>query len=167
MKRFKDINLFKKILLGLILILGLSSCTPNQSFEGSGSAYSSSEEMGSMVDSQTEGANVEEDKAYYKMEDVAAYIYFYNKLPKNYLTKKEARDLGWIPKENNLWEVTDKGVIGGDHFGNYEKTLPQGSYKEADVNYYGGARGPERLVYDKDGNIFYTRDHYETFERIY
>ena len=113
-----------------------------------------------------ESNKLDEDGAYYSMEDVSEYLIEYKKLPKNYLTKKEARDLGWEPREGNLWEVTDKGVIGGDFFGNFERQLPEGDYKEADVNYQGGRRGAERLVYDEDINVYYTKDHYKTFERI-
>lgn len=164
LKKFKIIN---KIILVMLLIVGLTGCVDVNFNEDQVISVESSEEITNPNEKEKLGENIEKDKPYYKMEDVAAYIHFYNKLPKNYLTKKQAKSLGWIPKEGNLWDVTDKGVIGGDHFGNFEQSLPKASYNEADVNYNGGARGPERLVYDKDGNIFYTKDHYETFERIY
>ena len=35
-------------------------------------------------------------------------------LPKQYLTKKEAKKLGWKPSLMNLQQITDKGIIGGD-----------------------------------------------------
>lgn len=165
MKRFKKYKMINKILLALILVLGFSACTEKSFDQNSNLSIQSLES--SELDGDSLKESIEEDKPYYKMEDVAAYIHFFNKLPNNYISKSQARKKGWIPKENNLWEVTDKAVIGGDRFGNYEKILPESSYKEADVNYEGGARGPERLVYDQDGNIFYTSDHYESFERIY
>ena len=57
--------------------------------------------------------------------------------------------------------------IGGDRFGNYEGTLPDGSYHECDLNTRGAdKRGAERLVYADDGRIYYTADHYESFEEI-
>lgn len=108
-------------------------------------------------------------ESYYEKEDVAEYIHKFGELPKNYLTKKEAAKLGWESREGNLWDVTDKGVIGGDRFGNREKKLPNKSgrtYYECDVNYSGGHRGAERLVYSNDGLIFYSGDHYETFEEL-
>lgn len=37
---------------------------------------------------------------------------------------------------------------------------------EADVNYTGGYRNGERIVYSNDGLIFYTNNHYETFYEI-
>ena len=84
------------------------------------------------------------------------------------MTKKEAEALGWIAAEGNLWDVASGACIGGDRFGNYEGLLPRdGDYTECDVNYFGGYRGGERLVYDTDGNIWYTADHYETFEPLY
>lgn len=79
-------------------------------------------------------------------------------------------DLGWDAQEGNLWEVTDRMSIGGNRFGNREKQLPEADgrqYYEADVNYQGGYRGAERLVYSNDGLIFYTKDHYESFEQLY
>lgn len=99
-------------------------------------------------------------------KSVAAYLRENGELPPYYLTKGEARDLGWVAEDGNLWEVTDKGVIGGDRFGNREGLLPdaQGrTWYEADVNYQGGHRGAERLVFSNDGLIFYTDDHYDSF----
>ncbi len=113
-----------------------------------------------------EEKSLDEDGSYYSLEDVSSYLIEFNHLPTNYITKKEAMDLGWSPKDGNLWDVADKAVIGGDHFGNFEGKLPEGNYKEADVNYKGGRRGAERIIFDEDTNIYYTKDHYETFERI-
>ncbi len=110
---------------------------------------------------------IEEDGAYYTDVDVAAYLRAYGHLPENYITKEEARKIGWIAEKGNLWEVTDRMVIGGDRFGNREGQLPtkkNRKYYEADVNYEGGHRGAERIVYSNDGLIFYTKDHYDTFE---
>ncbi len=65
-------------------------------------------------------------------------------------------------------EIAPGKSLGGDRFGNYEKKLPKGSYRECDVNYKGGARGAERLVYsNKDAVVYYTADHYKSFVRIY
>ncbi len=110
---------------------------------------------------------LEENQAYYEANDVADYLIEFGHLPPNYLTKSEARDLGWIAEDGNLWDVTDKGVIGGDTFGNREGLLPKAKgrkYYEADVNYNGGRRGADRLVFSNDGLIFYTQDHYDSFE---
>lgn len=121
------------------------------------------------VDERLE-ARIDEDGYYISKEDVSLYIHIYNKLPKNYITKKEARDLGWEASKGNLWDVTDKKSIGGDKFGNREGKLPEKEgrqYYECDINYEGGHRGAERLVYSNDGLIYYTEDHYDSFELLY
>lgn len=114
--------------------------------------------------------SVDEDGTYIDPYLVAEYIHKYNKLPSNYITKNEARELGWESEKGNLWEVTDEMSIGGDIFGNREGLLPKKDgriYYECDVNYKGGFRGAERIVYSNDGLIFYTNDHYESFTQLY
>ena len=114
--------------------------------------------------------SVTEGQSYSTKDEVAAYIHEFNELPPNYLTKDEAEALGWDNSEGNLWEVTDGMSIGGDFFGNREGLLPKKSgrtYYEADIDYDGGYRGAERIVYSDDGLIFYTEDHYESFEQLY
>ena len=112
---------------------------------------------------------VEEDGWYDDVETVAAYLIAYEELPDNYLTKKEAESLGWVSREGNLWDVAEGMSIGGDYFGNYEGLLPEGKYRECDIDYDGGYRGEERLIYTTQGDlyIYYTDDHYESFELIY
>lgn len=128
-------------------------------------------QTGTVVEeAQKETIEIEENEYYYNTEDVALYIHTYNKLPENFITKSEANEMGWDSQAGNLWEVANGYVIGGDNFGNREKLLPikEGrKYFEADVNYEGGYRGAERLVYSNDGLIFYTEDHYESFEQLY
>ena len=112
---------------------------------------------------------IDENGTYTDPYLVAEYIHKYNKLPSNYITKNEARELGWESEKGNLWEVTDEMSIGGDIFGNREGLLPKKDgriYYECDVNYKGGFRGAERIVYSNDGLIFYTNDHYESFTHI-
>ena len=104
---------------------------------------------------------------YYSPEDVALYLHLYRELPPNYLTKAEARDWGWESSEGNLWDVFPGGCIGGDRFGNYEELLPDGNWTECDVNYEGGYRNGERLVFNREGAIYYTNDHYESFTQLY
>lgn len=111
-----------------------------------------------------------ENKEYSSKEEVAAYINKYNKLPSNYITKKEAENLGWESSKGNLWDVADGKSIGGDKFGNREGLLPKKSgrqYYECDIDYNGGYRGAKRIIYSNDGLIYYTEDHYKTFEQLY
>jgi len=118
----------------------------------------------------TERTTLAEDGSYTSPDDVAEYLHFYGHLPDNFITKNEARDLGWDSQAGNLDEVAPGMSIGGDTFGNREGLLPKADgrkYYECDVNYEGGYRGEERIVYSSDGLIFYTDDHYESFEQLY
>jgi ribonuclease T1 len=118
----------------------------------------------------TTNIKIEKGLRYTSKEEVAAYIHDFHELPPNYLTKKEAQNMGWDNSKGNLWDVTDQKSIGGDYFYNREGLLPKAEgrlYYECDINYSGGYRGAERIVYSNDGLIFYTDDHYESFERIY
>ena len=109
---------------------------------------------------------IDENGTYTSKEDVALYIHTYGRLPKNFMTKKEAKKLGW---EGGSLEKYAKGkCIGGDHFGNYEGILPSGNYHECDIDTLGRkSRGAKRIIYSDDGRIYYTEDHYETFELLY
>ena len=97
--------------------------------------------------------SVEKDRGYSTPEDVAEYIHTFGTLPVNFITKKETQELGWDSSKGNLWDVAPGMSIGGDHFGNYEGLLPEGDYHECDVNYAGGYRGAERIIYGDDGSI--------------
>lgn len=112
---------------------------------------------------------VTEDGEYLLMEEVAVYLATYDHLPGNFLTKKEAQQRGWDSRAGNLDRVAPGCAIGGDRFGNYEGILPEASnrkWTECDVNYSGGYRAGERLVFSNDGLIYYTCDHYATFLQI-
>lgn len=99
---------------------------------------------------------------------VVAFVKEHQRLPQYYITKNEARKLGWEPSEGNLCKALPGKAIGGDRFGNREGKLPkkQGRrYFEADLNYDCGRRGDDRLVFSNDGLIFVTTNHYKTFEQ--
>ena len=114
-----------------------------------------------------DGLTVDEDGTYSSKEEVALYIHLYGKLPSNYITKKQAEKLGWVASKGNLWEVAPGKSIGGSYFGNYEGLLPDGDYRECDIDYQGGRRNAKRIVFSTDGRIYYTEDHYESFEQLY
>ncbi len=121
-------------------------------------------------ENDTKDGTIREDGTYTSKDEVAAYLNEFGKLPSNYITKSQARDLGWNSAQGNLWNVAPGKSIGGDNFGNYEGRLPKASgrkYYECDINYDGGYRGSERIVYSNDGLIYYTADHYETFTLLY
>lgn len=117
-----------------------------------------------------EEETVSEDKEYTSKEEVAEYIHLYNHLPSNFITKDEAKELGWSSSEGNLYKVAPGKSIGGDYFGNYEGILPKAKgrkYHECDIDSDGGYRNSKRIVFSNDGLIYYTEDHYETFELLY
>lgn len=120
--------------------------------------------------SSEKDSDISEDEEYSSLEEVAEYLYLYGHLPDNYITKNEAKELGWVSREGNLWEVAPGKSIGGDYFGNREGHLPEKKgrkYYECDVDYYGGYRGDDRIIYSNDGLVYYTGDHYNTFELLY
>ena len=106
-------------------------------------------------------------ESYTTKEDVALYIHTYGCLPDNFITKSEARKLGW--EGGSLEPYAPGKCIGGDRFGNYEGLLPEDrEYKECDIDTLGAnSRGAKRLVFSDDGLIYYTEDHYESFELLY
>ncbi len=143
--------------------------TTEATTEAATQAETEKETKAPTTEAETE-PRITEDGEYLSLEDVALYIATYGHLPSNYLTKNEAQDLGWSSREGNLWEVAPGACIGGDRFGNYEGVLPKKSgrkYTECDVNYDGGYRTSERIVFSNDGLVYYTKDHYETFTLLY
>ena len=116
------------------------------------------------------GLTVSEDGEYTSKEEVALYIHLYNHLPGNYITKSEAQDLGWDSSKGNLNKVAPGKSIGGDKFGNREGLLPKKDgrvYYECDIDYKKGSRNAKRIVFSNDGLIYYTEDHYESYELLY
>lgn len=114
---------------------------------------------------QEQSDRPDRDGVYDSRDEVALYLYVYGQLPSNYITKNEARDLGW--QGGSLEPYAPGKCIGGDHFGNYERQLPEGNYHECDIDTLGAdSRGAKRLVYS-DEDIYYTGDHYRTFVQLY
>ena len=112
---------------------------------------------------------LDEAGTYTTKEDVALYIHQYGCLPSNFISKKEAQDLGW--EGGSLEPYAPGKCIGGSHFGNYEGLLPEKegrTYTECDIDTLGQkSRGAKRIVFSNDGLIYYTEDHYEIFELLY
>ena len=121
-----------------------------------------------------ETLELDEDAPYDTKDEVCAYLVQFQKLPSNYMTKKEARREGW--EGGALSQLIPGRCIGGDVFGNYEGLLPEKDgreYHECDIDTLGrSGRGARRIIYsgdDDDGewNIYYTDDHYETFTLLW
>ncbi len=117
----------------------------------------------------TVDVRIDKDGVYTTKDDVALYIYTYGELPSNFITKKEAQKLGW--EGGSLEPYAPGCCIGGSYFGNYEGQLPEKKgreYTECDIDTLGKkSRGAKRIVFSNDGLIYYTGDHYKTFELLY
>jgi len=118
---------------------------------------------------QTEALHNQEEQALTSFKEVSHYIRIHGQLPPNFITKKDAEELGWVAAKGNLTEVAPGKSIGGDRFGNREGLLPKSKgriWYEADINYVSGRRGSDRIVYSNDGLIYMTTDHYKSFTNI-
>lgn len=128
----------------------------------------STQEAQSAVQS-AESPAISEDGTYTSRDDVALYIHTYGHLPGNFITKKQARELGW--NGGSVEDYAPGKCIGGDHFGNYEGLLPEKdgrSYTECDIDTLGkSGRGAKRIIFSNDGLIYYTDDHYASFTLLY
>ena len=162
-------KLAKQLLLVLAIIICFMTGSAGATDDYDDSATTQTTQETELTE-ETSGIQIEEDGRYTSKEEVAAYLNTYGHLPDNYITKEEAKELGWNSKEGNLWEVAPGMSIGGDYFGNYEEILPEEEgrdYHECDIDTDGSYRGAKRIVYSYDGLIYYTEDHFETFELLY
>lgn len=163
-------KLLLALLVGLSLLLtGCDGESPSESGVGPEEETILGEEALAENGSSLEEGLLEEG-TYSSKEEVAAYLHRFGQLPSNYITKKQAEALGWQSNRGNLWEVAPGKSIGGDRFGNREGLLPKGDkrqYYECDIDYEGGYRNEKRIVFSEDGLIFYTGDHYKSFEQLY
>jgi len=154
------------ILLSLFLLLGLTACSAEELLGAADYALSLVETVES---GETDESPIDRDGWYYSKEDVALYLVTYGTLPDNFITKDEARDLGW--EGGSVEEYAPGYAIGGDIFRNYEGLLPEAPgriYYECDIDTDGyHSRGSRRIVFSNDGLIYYTHDHYESFELLY
>ena len=128
-----------------------------------------SEDADTPSDDDASAPQIDEDGTYTTKDDVALYIHTYGHLPSNFITKKDAQALGW--PGGSLEPYAPDKCIGGSRFGNYEGLLPEAdgrTYTECDIDTLGAdSRGAKRIVFSNDGLIYYTEDHYETFELLY
>lgn len=103
-------------------------------------------------------------------ERVIDFLKKHRRLPDYYISKQEARRLGWNMSVGDLCTVAPNKAIGGDRFANRENHLPnspQRTWFEADIDYKCGFRGAKRLVYSNDGLIYLTTDHYRSFKPVH
>lgn len=179
MKKNKKLSLILTVILVLALIIGGylfrdSSDSPtdpadtSQRFETTEPTDTDSPDTDAPDTTEAE-PEIDEDGTYTSKEDVALYIHTYGKLPSNFISKKDAEKLGW--QGGSLEKFAPGKCIGGSKFGNYEGLLPEKkgrTYTECDIDTLGkSSRGAKRIVFSDDGLIYYTDDHYETFELLY
>ena len=165
-------------LLALVMLFSLVGCgagapvqddssLPQQEQQDAQNAPS--EDADTLSDDDASAPQIDEDGTYTTKDDVALYIHTYGHLPDNFITKKDARALGW--NGGGLDDYADGKCIGGDRFGNYEGLLPDApgrEYHECDIDtLHAVSRGAKRIVYSNDGLIYYTEDHYESFILLY
>lgn len=167
--------------LALLMLVCLAACETSVATSDGGSgevknvapAVQESEAVpdaqGREIEPEPQDELLAEDGSYTSKDDVALFLYQYGRLPDNFITKKEARELGW--PGGSLEPYAPGKCIGGDRFGNYENNLPKAdgrTYTECDIDTLGAeSRGAKRIVFSNDGLIYYTEDHYESFELLY
>ena len=103
------------------------------------------------------------------MEGADAYIFHVGHLPDYYVDKQTAYDAGWKTSVKKFSSLFPGKMIGGDEYDNDDLKLPSAPgrvWYEADINYSGGKRNRQRILYSNDGLMFATYDHYQTFYEI-
>lgn len=96
------------------------------------------------------------------------FLKYRRTLPEYYITKAEAKRLGWKFK-GTVDKVAPGKMIFGGIYKNKNGHLPSANgriWYEADINYQSGRRNLERVVFSNDGLIFVTYDHYYSFIEI-
>ena len=128
------------ILLVLAMLVSMVGCAISED-TSVGSNSSILNELNDPVELTTQDTTTSEedvpdpDGSYTSKEDVALYIHLYGCLPSNFITKSEARELGW--KSGSVEKYAPGKCIGGDRFGNYEGLLPKAAgrtYYECDID---------------------------------
>ncbi len=140
------------LLLTAVLFLGSCSAAPTPA-PAPAATPETTEETGPIIEPQR----------------IADYLFAYGELPENFITKEEARSLGWNSRYNYVSDVAPGMSIGGDYFDNYEGKLPRvkgRKYYECDCWYTEGPRNEYRIIYSDDGHVWYTDDHYSTFTEM-
>ena len=194
MKKFRNVRALALVLTLVVPIIGLSlfGCTAQDAVDiaagvaevalevmgdGEAAAETEAEEPVEEESAVVEGLEedipdepaIDENGSYDDKDNVSLYIHTYGKLPPNYISKEEAEDLGW--EGGSVEKYAPGKCIGGSKFGNYEGLLPKADgrqYYECDIGTLGeSSRGAKRIVYSNDGLIYYTDDHYESFELLY
>ena len=162
MKRKTRFIALVALLLAAVLVLG--SCTADTAVTGKKKKNATpTPAVTAMPDATEEPGPIIEPQA------IADYLFRHGELPENFITKQQAKDLGWGTIYRYVSDVAPGMSIGGDYYGNYEGKLPRvkgRKYYECDCYYTGGKRNACRIIYSNDGHVWYTEDHYNTFTEM-
>jgi len=122
-------------------------------------------------DAFAEQADIEEGQAYTTPMSVALYLHEYGELPPNYIPYAEFEETEWT--EDQIRDQTEEPFksLGYKSFSNRDETLDEGEefewWKTADIQFDGGRlRGIERLVFNNEGTIYFTDDHYDSYTQF-
>ena len=159
-------------LLALIMLFSLIGCGASAPAQDDSSLPQQEQQSApdeAAPNTDADAPQLDAHGTYTSKDDVALYLHTYGHLPDNFITKKGAQALGW--PGGSLEPYAPGMCIGGSRFGNYEGLLPEHDgrfYTECDIDTLGAdSRGAKRIVFSNDGLIYYTADHYETFELLY
>lgn len=169
LKRIRYVLLCVLLLAGVLLPGCTEEVSQGPQLQEAAPTAKSDDVAQTSAEESTEAA-IDEAGSYVSKEEVALYLHLYGHLPDNYITKDEAEDAGWKTEGLSLDEACPGKSIGGDRFGNREGKLPKANgrtWYECDIDYGGGNRNAKRILYSNDGLIYYTEDHYKTFEQLY
>jgi len=168
MKKKTPLWLSALLLIAVVLVNGMGGAAPETPEMPVATEAPAIVEQSAVIESADEEIPIDADGWFYSAEFVALYLETYGKLPDNFITKEEARKLGW--EGGSVEDFVPGYAIGGDKFGNREGLLPTAEgrqYYECDIDTDGkDSRGAKRIVYSNDGLIYYTTDHYESFKLI-
>ena len=148
-------------LLSLFMVFTMASCGPDDMAV-----------VMTTTDTNANQTELDPNGSYTTKEDVALYIHLYGCLPENYVTKSYCQNVlkCSTSKVQQNW-CDGHGAIGGDVFQNREGLLPKKAgrtWTECDINTWGRSqRGAERIVFSNDGLVYYTANHYASFELLY
>lgn len=167
--KYKWTKLGNRLLIALLVLNFLGSCNGNSAGQNigndAGKQLFQTEAEGTNSKGQQQTASIDQLT---NEKTVVRYLKEHRHLPDYFITKKQARQKGWIASKGNLCDVLPGKAIGGDHFSNREGRLPKKGgrkYFEADINYHCGRRNAERVIFSNDGLIFITKNHYKSFQK--
>lgn len=121
------------------------------------------------ADTPDETAQIDEDGSYTTKDDVALYIHTYGHLPDNFITKKDAQALGWRAGRSSPTHRASALAAAGSATTKVScpRRTDAPTPNATSTRLGADSRGAKRIVFSNDGLIYYTEDHYKSFELLY